>query len=215
MGVVERRAREKEALRARILEAASALFVEEGYENVSIRKIADRIEYSPATIYLYFKDKAELITAICEESFREMLDTIGVARESSQEPLEALRRGMRAYVDFGITHPSHYHILFGMPTPEPAHAVCDHPAGLALQTFDLLRTAIRACMDAGAIPASDVETAAQVTWMALHGVTSLAIVSAFEPQGGFPWLERGHLIDSALDLITAGLRHSTFSPATA
>ena len=57
MGVLERRAREKEALRARILDAATSCFVEEGYENVSIRKIAERIEYSPATIYLYLRTK--------------------------------------------------------------------------------------------------------------------------------------------------------------
>ena len=57
MGVQERRAREKENIREEILDAARTLFVKEGYENVSIRKIAAKIEYAPGTIYLYFEDK--------------------------------------------------------------------------------------------------------------------------------------------------------------
>ena len=57
MGVKERRAREKEQLRRQIIAAARELFVNEGYENVSMRKIADKIEYSPTMIYLYFKTR--------------------------------------------------------------------------------------------------------------------------------------------------------------
>ena len=210
MGVLERRAREKEALRARILDAATSLFVEEGYENVSIRKIAERIEYSPATIYLYFKDKAELIAAICEEAFGEMLGSIGEAAESAADPVEALRRGMRAYIDFGIRHPSHYRIVFSTPAhtegPNPA---CDGPTSLGLQTFDLLRKSIQACVDAGAIRSSDVETAAQIAWMAIHGVTSLAITAKETEFPSFPWLDPEHLIEAALDLVIAGLRNRT------
>jgi AcrR family transcriptional regulator len=211
MGVVERRAREKEALRTRILEAATALFVEEGYENVSIRKIADRIEYSPATIYLYFKDKADLITAICEEAFGEMLEAIGAASKSSKDPLESLRKGIRAYVDFGIAHPSHYLIVFGMRAPDGVDIGCEQPLGIAMQTFDLLRDGIQACIMAGAIPPSDVETAAQATWMSMHGVTSLAIHSRSGQCTGFPWLDLDHLVDAALDLMIVGLRNCTLT----
>ena len=69
MGVQERREREKQGIREEILEAARQLFVTEGYENVSIRKIAEKIEYSPGTIYLYFQDKAEILAQISEETF--------------------------------------------------------------------------------------------------------------------------------------------------
>jgi len=69
MGVQERRAREKKELRQEILDAARDLFVREGFENVSMRKIAEKIEYSPTTIYLYFQDKADLLDCICEETF--------------------------------------------------------------------------------------------------------------------------------------------------
>jgi len=70
MGSKQRREREKEALRQDILDAARELFVEEGYDNVSMRRVAEKIEYSPTTIYLYFEDKASLLYAICEETFR-------------------------------------------------------------------------------------------------------------------------------------------------
>jgi AcrR family transcriptional regulator len=69
MGVQERREREKQGIREEILEAARKLFVTEGYENVSIRKIAERIEYSPGTIYLYFQDKADILAQVNEETF--------------------------------------------------------------------------------------------------------------------------------------------------
>src|SRR5262244_2221370 len=75
MGVMERRIREKQALRQEILDAARELFVTEGYENVSMRKVAERIEYSPTTIYLYFKDKADLHDCICEETLGRLVES--------------------------------------------------------------------------------------------------------------------------------------------
>jgi len=211
MGVLERRAREKEALRSKILEAATSLFVEQGYENVSIRKIADRIEYSPATIYLYFKDKAELITAICEDAFGEMLEQIGAAKDGASDPVQSLRLGLRCYIQFGLSHPNHYLIIFATQAYDGTDATCK-PNGLAMQTFDLLRDSIRSCIQVGAIPPSDVETAAQATWMTVHGVTMLGIAAGNQSCDNFPWLDRTHLIESALDVIIAGLRNCTLPP---
>src|SRR6266403_1650812 len=76
MGVRERRAREKRFLRQEILDAASELFAREGFENVSMRRIADKIAYSPTTIYLYFKDKAELLEQVCAEAFSRLLQRL-------------------------------------------------------------------------------------------------------------------------------------------
>jgi len=206
MGVTERRAREKEALRTKILEAASRLFLEEGFESVSIRRIAEQIEYSPATIYLYFKDKAELIDAICEDFFEDLLEAITAAAERETNPIQALKTGLRAYIQFSIAHPSHYMVLFGMPV-KPNEEISPHDKGL--QAFEVLRDKIRACLSAGVIAPQHVETAAQTVWMFVHGVTSLLIVS--HPQPGFPWLGKDHLVDSALDLLVAGLRNCSLT----
>ena len=69
MGTKERREREKEEIRQKILDAARELFVQEGYDAVSMRKIAEKIEYSPTAIYLHFKDKRSVLIALCDEDF--------------------------------------------------------------------------------------------------------------------------------------------------
>ena len=212
MGVLERRAREKEALRTRILDATSKLILEEGFENLSIRRIAERIEYSPATIYLYFKDKAELVAAICEEAFGEMLETIGQACESTPDALEGLRRGLRAYIEFGIRHPSHYLIVFGMSGLPDQQNSCE-PNDLSMQTYAFLKRGLQACIEAGVIPPSDVETASRVTWMAIHGITTISIMDVSAKCADFAPLDREKLIESGLDLVIAGLSNCTL-PST-
>src|SRR3977135_3730898 len=112
MGTQQRRAREKEALRQEILDAARELFVKEGYENVSMRRVAEKIEYSPTTIYLYFEDKASLLYAICEETFAKLAKRMERIARDSGEPCEALRAVCRAYVYFGLKYPNHYKLTF-------------------------------------------------------------------------------------------------------
>jgi AcrR family transcriptional regulator len=218
MGVAERRTREKEALRAKILEATSRLMVTEGPESVSIRRIAEQIEYSPATIYLYFKDKAELIDAICRELFGQMIEELGAAVAQETDPLKRFRRGLRAYIDFGISHPNHYLAVFGAP-PHPRENVppIDHSEAhrLGLEAFDILRQVIRGCISQGVLPAGDAETTSHAAWMCMHGITSLMITTYGGPCPVYPDMtaaDRDHLIDSALELLVAGLQNCTLSP---
>src|SRR2546427_6798677 len=99
MGVMERKAREREELKQQILDAARELFVREGYENVSMRKIAEKIEYSPATIYTYFKDKDEILDCLCEETFLHLHEhKLTVLREVNGDAVEALKKGMETYI---------------------------------------------------------------------------------------------------------------------
>src|ERR1700748_2651283 len=102
MGVKQRREREREDLRAEILDAARQLFVKEGYESVSIRKIANKVEYAPGTIYLYFKDKAEILARICEETFSKLIKKMDAIKNDSAAPLDKLRRVLRTYILFGL-----------------------------------------------------------------------------------------------------------------
>ena len=82
MGTKERQEREREAVRRKILDAATELFVAEGYHNVSIRKIADRIEYSPAALYSYFPGKDDIFFALAEEGFRALAAAVAPPRDS-------------------------------------------------------------------------------------------------------------------------------------
>src|SRR5262249_54891692 len=112
MGVQERRARQKESIREEILDAARSLFVKEGYEHVSMRKIAERIEYAPGTIYLYFRDKADIMERLCEETFSKLAQKMWAINADPSNPLEGLRRGVRTYIQFGIDNPNHYIVTF-------------------------------------------------------------------------------------------------------
>src|SRR5881409_3586168 len=108
MGTTERKAREREELKQQILDAARELFVREGYENVSMRKIADKIEYSPATIYTYFQDKDEILDCLCEETFLQLhTHKLAAVHKMQGDTLEALRTGMETYIRFGLDHPDH------------------------------------------------------------------------------------------------------------
>ena len=112
MGLKERQDREREAVRRAILDAARDLFVAESYSNVSIRKIAERIEYSPAAIYGYFESKDDIFFALSEEGFRTLADHVRAAIESIPDPLQRLRRGLWAFYEFSKTHPEYFELMF-------------------------------------------------------------------------------------------------------
>src|SRR5512139_3094020 len=104
MGITERREREKEEIRKKILDAARELFASEGYERVTMRKVADAIEYSPTTIYHHFEDKDDLVRALCHEDFGRLLEAMQLL-PAPADPLEALRQLGQAYVAFALRHP--------------------------------------------------------------------------------------------------------------
>lgn len=203
MGVAERRQREKEAVRNQILTAATELFVEQGYENVSMRKIAERIEYAPSTIYLYFQDKEQLFSTIALEVFEELTRRITALEALELAPLEKLRQGMRVYIDFGLAHPHHYRLTFG-PSPVPQSPDRIPPCEAAgHECFDTLRRALRACADNGDIEVENLEVLAQSVWTMIHGVTDLLIVSKSVPN--FPWVAPEALIETTLETILRGI----------
>src|SRR5437660_11416973 len=114
MGIKERQERDREAVRRAILDAARDLFVTEGYANVSIRKIAERIEYSPAAIYSYFPSKDDIFFALAEEGFRR-LSHIGPteeARRSTLDPLTRLRSGLWHLYDCSRRQPQYFALIF-------------------------------------------------------------------------------------------------------
>ena len=203
MGVQERRAREKKELRQEILDAARELFVRDGFENVSMRKIAEKIEYSPTTIYLYFKDKADLLDCICEETLG-LLVRMQSTDKSVSDPIERLRHGLRSYIEFGLNHPNHYKVSFMMCEvfDDPERAVRSRAMGE--RAFDHLRQVLSQCAEHELIVVEDIEATAQALWATIHGLTSLLIA---KPR--FRWVEREHLIDTLVEGAICGLRYSS------
>ena len=111
VGVRERQEREKEAVARAILDAARDLFVVEGYRNVSIRKIAERIEYSPAAIYSYFPSKDDIFFALAEEGFR-VLCAPSESCAMQTDPLQAIRGTFWRVYEFSTTHPEYFALMF-------------------------------------------------------------------------------------------------------
>jgi len=115
LGVKERQEREREAVARAILDAARDLFVAEGYQNVSIRKIADRIEYSPAAIYSYFPSKDDIFFALAEEGFHLLFaaECPGEpALEEPGEPIDAVRAAFWHFYQFSRKHPEYFALMF-------------------------------------------------------------------------------------------------------
>ena len=181
------------------MDAAREMFVAEGYGSVSMRKIADKISYSPTTIYLYFKDKSDLLHQICEQTFARLAQNIKAIERLSDNPLEKLRSGMREYVHFGLKHPSQYEIIFITPLPKNVEKAFDDTNGKI--AFDTMRDVVADCISENLLKSNDVELISQTLWAGIHGVTSVLI-----KHEGFPFVERDKLIDNVIDTLIAGTR---------
>ncbi len=149
MGITERREREKEEIRRKILDAARELFAREGYEHVTMRAVADAIEYSPTTIYNHFEDKDDLVMALCYEDFGRLLGALSL-RLRPADPLDWIRQLGRSYAAFGAEHPNHYRFMF--MTPEKAR-IEKHDVSPGEQSFGLLRSAVAEAIDKAAVRA--------------------------------------------------------------
>ena len=112
MGIKERQERDREAVRRAILDAARDLFVAEGYQNVSIRKIAERIEYSPAAIYGYFPSKDDIFFALAEEGFTLLSAPRGTGQTEKLLPLDRIRSIFWRLYEFSREHPQYFWLMF-------------------------------------------------------------------------------------------------------
>jgi len=186
LGSKERRERERAEIREKILEAARELFVNEGYEAVSMRKIADRIEYSPTAIYLHFKDKETVMRELCEADFLALAhDLIRIAKVA--DPIERLRQTGLAYVDFALSHPNHYRLMFMTPHPHHKEDEVDiHKGNPEEDAYAFLRDTAAEAIAAGRLrpELADADLVAQTMWAGMHGVVSLQIAKSEDP-----WLD--------------------------
>ena len=175
MGIAERKEKQKQDIKKMILDASMKLFVEEGFDNVTIRKIADLIQYSPTTVYLYFKDKNEIFFYLHQLGFEKMIELnqnlAGIAN-----PLMRLYKMGENYIQFGMTHQEFYDVMFIQRAPMECLSTmenCEWSAGDS--AIGSLRTLLEECMDKGLIQKAPVEVVAMAIWGLVHGMVSLAI----------------------------------------
>jgi len=173
MGIIERKEKEKKEMRTFILRTAMGLFLEEGFDKVTIRRIAGKIEYSPATIYLYFKDKGEILLALHNEGFDKFYKKQRTTL-SEKDPWKRLRKHAGAYLSFALANPEYYQLMFIMRvTPEEMEKKENY--AICLRSFEFLKDNIQECIEAGYLPRADVDTASFAFWSLIHGMASLII----------------------------------------
>lgn len=173
MGSQQRKEREREDLRRKIITAATELFREENYAAVSMRKIAKRVEYSVGTLYLYYKDKDELFLAVQSAAFEQAFTFINTLPEND-DPLERLRGLGERYVRFGMENPDLYRLMFMMEHPMDAMEEGD-PWHSGISLHNLLTSLVKECVAAGRIVAEDPDRLSFALWSLVHGMVSLRI----------------------------------------
>ena len=160
-------------MRSAILEAAKDLFAEDGFQNVSIRKIAEKIEYSPATIYLYFKDKDAILFDLHNEGFRKLF-THQRDRAKVKDPVLRLKGLLEGYLEFALDEPEYYDLMFMLFTPLPK-IIKTAEWRYGRRAFRMLTKTVSECQALGLFKGTHTEAAALGLWSSVHGLASLLI----------------------------------------
>jgi AcrR family transcriptional regulator len=180
MGIAERKEKQKLEIHKQILEASMKLFVEQGFASVSIRKIAELIEYSPTTVYLYFKDKDEILFDLHKIGFQ-LFDAMNTDLGSIENPLLRLHKMGENHLRFGMDNPEYYDLMFVQRSPMEtlSEMECsDWKNGDAAMKG--LRDTLIECMDQGFIAETDPGVLSISIWSMVHGLVSLAISGRME-----------------------------------
>jgi AcrR family transcriptional regulator len=203
MGIRERRDREHEATRQAILDAARDLFVAEGYENVSIRKIAERVEYSPAAIYGYFTGKEEIFFALAETGFRLFAGSVRRIRPTP-DPLEMLRRRFWQYYQFSKAQPEYFALMF-VDRAVPRISREWEQFEFTRRGRDETAEVLERCIESGIFPrATNPDAVFHILAAAIHGAAVIRLSDRFIPQSA-----ADALAHDVLEAAIAGLRHGS------
>jgi AcrR family transcriptional regulator len=173
MGITERKLRHKEEVRESILRAAWALVLKEGWQALSIRKIADAIEYSVPVIYTHFENKEAILQEFLQQGFRLLNQDLQNAKEQAQNPADQLEAMAHAYWNFAFRNKEYYQLMYGlgMPTCETVRQVPE------LGRFsEILQAPIQALISSSRQPETNPLLKFHTFWSMLHGLVSINMV---------------------------------------
>ncbi|HEY4043057.1 MAG TPA: TetR/AcrR family transcriptional regulator [Rhodopila sp.] len=191
-----------------ILDAAKRLFLTDGFERTTIRKIAAAVGVSSAALYLYFPDKDAILRAIAESTFEALLSRLQASQLQAGNDLDRFRTGLRAYIAFGLAHPDEYRLTFlakmmASSGPGRPNGPCDDvPA--ADRSFDILVTSIGRLTQAGIFRSADPVLTAEAVWASIHGITALLLDQRDHLES-----ETDALIEAVIDIAVRGLSSAT------
>jgi AcrR family transcriptional regulator len=206
MGVKERKERERAGVRERILDAARDMFVRDGVEAVTMRAIAQRIEYSAPVIYAHFADKHALLQELCFRDFRSLAQTFGRI-EHIEDPVERLRRIGYAYVDFALDHPEQFRFMFMTPKPQEdvvaAHETTSRTPDEDAYIFVANTVAEGVAAGCFRPELKDVDELAQLCWAGAHGIVALHLTKGDDEW--IPWRDGRKTARKLIDAVLDGL----------
>ena len=193
MGIKQRREREREATQQAILQAALDIASENGWEAVTIRRIAERIEYSPSAIYKYFEDKEAILLTLLRQGFQQQLAALTFISAQEMHPRERLLRIATAYWDFAWNHPTLYQLMFDLKGK--LHEIQDAKAA-----FLLVRAAIEAWNQVCEIKMVNLDADVDILWAMMHGLVALTMAQHID---GGSRRARELLVQAVNDLLLA------------
>lgn len=175
MSTAERKAREKEALKALILNGAKKLFVEKGIEQTTIRNIADEIDYSVGTVYVYFRDKNAILHDLHSIGFQELG---GYFKElfAIEDPMERVKKLGLVYIKFALENSEMYDLMFNLKAPmEFLESSEEVGWNEGVATFNALKTTVEQCIERGHFKGHSAEPLSFMMWSLVHGMCCLEI----------------------------------------
>jgi AcrR family transcriptional regulator len=186
--------------RAEILEAAERIFIAEGYEGATIRKIADEVGVSSTALYMHFQDKACILLEICQNTFQNLLARNAEIAGRPVDPVVRTRMMLEAYVLWGLAHPNAYQLVYCARGPDSLAPLPEGTARLSQQCYDVFAGVVHEIAAKGRLRTGDGHTAAQALWMSCHGIVAL-----FATRPNFDWSSSDEITRVTLDGLLHGL----------
>lgn len=186
--------------RAEILEAAERIFVADGYEGATIRKIADEVGVSSTALYMHFRDKDEILHEICFGAMEALLQQNSDIAARPIDAVTRVRLMLEAYVRMGLEHPNAYRLVFCAPVREAPRDKESATAEIGAQCYARYSGVVREIAASGRLRAGDADSASQALWAACHGLVALMIT-----RPGFEWAPAETLASVMLEGLLHGL----------
>jgi AcrR family transcriptional regulator len=177
--------------RAEILETAKQLFVAEGYDATTIRRIATRIGISSTALYVYFADKGAILAEICDETFAALIHELDAVHRDFSDPSDGLAKALEGYIRFGLAHPNEYELTF--IRRESKELRKDEENDLGFQAFTRFCECVDAVVRAGRTQESDTRRLTQQLWAGAHGLVVLLLLRPGYDWGNLDLLIAGHV----------------------
>ncbi len=194
--------RRRRRVRDLILDGAEGLFAEHGLEGLTVRRIAERIDYSPGAIYQYFASKEEILEEIRELFFTRLLKRIDDVTAGRPMSIACMRDGLRAYIECGLELPNHYRMAFADGAAGPPRE-----GSRMFEAARRLEGIIASGVEEGLFRRLDPTLAAKSVWPCLHGLTQIFVQLEHFPYAmpGAEHYTRGDVIDFHIDLLLRGM----------